>query len=147
MKDEFVTCECCGRATCYKTTYDNTADFALMCFSCGMTTTSFCSEGSEMNAQIDSTAPELYKDLKVIDSSRLVWYPATVTIPEKGIVFLDGAAKDSIRWAAVRATEISDKERAKYPLGQKYKTDMTTAVYFPQDDFTLALQHINFFEL
>lgn len=146
MKDEFVPCQCCGRATCYKSFVDSD-NFSLICFSCGMTTTSHCLVDSEMDKQINESAPELYKDLRVVDSTGFAWYPATITLPEKGIVFLDGTSKDSCRWAAVRAVEIPKKDRKKYPANQKYKTDMSTVVYFPQDEFTLALQHINFFEV
>jgi hypothetical protein len=146
MRDEFVTCQCCGRATCYKTPISST-DFTLMCFSCGMTTVSLCSENSEMDIKIKETAPELYKDLRVVDNANLVWYPATITVPEKGIIFLDGTAKSNCKWAAAKAVEIPKKDRKKFPADQKYKIDMDTVAYFPQDEFTFALQHINLLEV
>jgi hypothetical protein len=146
MKDEFITCQCCGRATCFKS-YVSEVDYSLICFSCGMTTTSLCHENSEMDKKINEAAPELYKDIKVVDGAGLAWYPATVTLPEKGMVFLDGTSKSNCKWASVKAVEIPKKDKKSYPANQKYKTDMSTVAHFPQDEFTLALQHINFFEV
>ena len=48
------------------------------------------SKGSSVVAQAVETSPELYKDLMFEDKNNRVWLPATITLPEKGMVFLDG---------------------------------------------------------
>lgn len=147
MEDSIIECPVCGRNTCYRQIIDSQGNFSLLCLSCGMTTNSFYTEGSELDTKTYEAAPELYKDLRYVDDTKLVWYPATISVPNKGMVFVDGTTKENWRWASVLAVEIDKKDRDKYPKGQTYKMDMKNIVHFNQDEFTLALERINFFSV
>ena len=76
------------------------------------------------------TSPELYKDLLFTDKDKRVWAPATITIPEKGMVFADGTSKDDWKWTAVNAIEIPKEELEKYPKGQTHRMDMKNPYKF-----------------
>lgn len=144
MTDQFVECELCESKLCYHLDYSET-EYSKTCFSCGMSTNTHMKKGSELDKKTLNTTPELYKDLRTVDKSGLVWYPATITLPEKGMVFLDGTSKEDIGWAAVKLTLIKNGERSKFPVGQSHKLDMTTYVKFDKDQFTEAANSIGFF--
>jgi hypothetical protein len=144
MKDEFVSCEVCSRSTCYKQ-YVTEKEYSLLCLSCGQTTHSHITDGSKLDLDTFEQSPELYKDLRFVDKNNLVWYPATVTLPDKGMVFLDGTDKRNWKWASVKAVHIPKEEASKFPKGQTHKIDMSTIVHFGQDEYTMALEHIGFF--
>ena len=93
------------------------------------------------------TSPELYKDLMHIDEDGLVWFPATITLPAKGMVFLDGKSKDNWEWSAVKAIELTEEEKnsGKFPEGQTIKMDVINAKKFPQNGYMDALEVIDFY--
>ena len=105
-------------------------------------------EGSKLVTDTLETSPELYKDLMFVDENKLVWFPATITLPEKGMVFVDGTSKDTWKWAAAKATEISGAEKDKYPKGQTHKMDMSSIKYFDSArGFMDALEVIGFYDI
>ena len=89
MKDSLVTCKRCQSKLCYEQQIDSNT-YTWLCLTCGFTTNTALEEHSEAVDTVRKTAPELYKDLLYIDDKRKVWMPATITVPEKGMVFLDG---------------------------------------------------------
>ena len=123
-----------------------------MCYGCGFNTNSHFVNGSEVIEKANETMPELYKDLMFVDEDNLVWYPTTVNMPEKGMVFLDGTHKDTYRWAGVLATDVKEEEKTKFPIpgmaGEYYtkKMDMTTIKYFDKKDFMEALEYVGIFD-
>ena len=145
--EKLVTCKRCGGNACYEQKIDETITTNL-CMGCGFTTSTLLVEGS---AQVDNaieTSPELYKDLMYKDSSGNIWLPSTITLPEKGMVFIDGTSKTNWKWSAVRAVEITDEDRKlkKFPDDQKYRMDMKNAKLFDQKEFMDALEVIGFYE-
>jgi hypothetical protein len=104
-------------------------------------------EGSEIVRNALESSPELYKQLVSKDADGHVWMPATITLPEKGMVFIDGTSEESWRWAAVKATPILKEEKHKYPEAQSFKMDMKNVQYFNQKDFMDALEVIGFYEI
>jgi hypothetical protein len=61
------------------------------------------------------------------------------------MVFADGANSQNWRWAAVKATLMSEEEKTKFKEKGKeydYKMDMTTLTHFPERDFIEALSYI-----
>jgi hypothetical protein len=144
MKDGFIECIMCGSKLCYHQVFD-ADNFSKTCFSCGMSTNSVMKEGGEADKKALETTPDLYKDLRTVDSDRLVWYPVTITLPEKGMVFLDGTGKGDIGWASVKMVPIPTEEKSKFPSEQSHKLDMTTYVKFEKDQFTEAANSIGFF--
>ena len=150
--DKLVICKRCGSDACYETTLDPEDNKAWMCYGCGFSSNSHYVNGSEVLKQADEKMPELYKDLTFVDGDNLVWYPTTVNMPEKGMVFLDGTTKDTYRWAGVLATEVKEDEKTKFPIpgveGEYYtkKMDMTTIKYFDKKDFMEALDYVGIFD-
>jgi len=106
----------------------NTTITTWMCFGSGFTTSTLMTEGSNLVKQAIETSPELYKDLMHKDEKGLVWLPATITIPEKGMVFVDG----------------TDKKMSKE---QTHKMDMQNVKHFNQNDFMDAAEYIGMFEV
>ena len=104
-------------------------------------------EGSKLVADSLENSPELYKDLMFVDENKKVWFPSTITIPNKGMVFVDGTSKETWRWAAVLSVEILEEEKAKFPKEQTHKMDMKNIQYYAQKDFMDALDTIGFFDI
>ena len=118
-----------------------------MCFGSGYSTSTFMDKDSELVKETLETSPELYKDLMHVDKDNKVWFPATITLPTKGMVFADGTSKDDWKWSAVKAITITEEDRKlkQYPADQEYRMDMANAQKFGQGDFMDALEAIGFF--
>ena len=139
-----------GSNACYEQTFeqDGKEIKTWMCFGSGFSTSTMMTEGSELVRSTLETSPELYKDLMHVDSEGKVWFPATITLPAKGMVFIDGTSKEDWQWSAVKAVSLSEEEikSGKFPKGQEYKMDMANAQKFSQRDFMDALEVIGFYE-
>jgi len=144
--DKLVNCDRCGSNACYEQ-HINESTVTWLCMGCGFTTSTLMVEGSAVVAQALESSPELYKDLLYKDSNGRMWLPATITLPGKGMVFIDGNSKEKWGWSAVKAVPILEEEKSKYPEGQTHKMDMKGAKYFEQRDFMDALEVIGFYEL
>ena len=84
------------------------------------------------------------------DKNKRVWFPATITLPGKGMVFADGTDKRNWKWAAVKAVELSEEEKKsdKFPKDQTHKMDMQNVSYFESKrGFMDALEVIGFYQL
>lgn len=145
--DNLVICKKCGGNACYEQHIDENTK-TWLCMGCGFSTSTVMTEGSAAVKNTLETSPELYKDLMYVDEDKHVWFPATITLPGKGMVFLDGVSKDNWLWSAVLSIDLSEKELAsgKYPADQTIKMDMNNAAKFKQDDFMSALEAIGFFQ-
>lgn len=145
--DNLVICKRCGGNACYeqKVNEDITT---YLCMGCGFTTSTLLKEGSEQVENAIQTSPELYKDLIFKDQDELIWLPSTITLPEKGMVFIDGTSKTNWKWAAVKAVEITDEDRKlkKFPQDQKFRMDMKNVSSYDQKNFMDALEIIGFYE-
>ncbi len=69
------------------------------------------------------------KDLAWTDpKTGLIWVPNTVNEPELGMVFANGTDKNNWSWSAVKAIEVKEEEKIKYPIpgksGEYYKHKM-----------------------
>ena len=144
--EQMTICPHCGGNACFEQKVNEDIQ-TYFCFGCGYSTSTVMTEGSTPVQEALQTAPELYKDLKFVDEKGLVWFPATITIPEKGMVFLDGTSKDTWKWAAAKAVEIVEEEKSKFPKEQTHKMDMKSIVHYEQRDFMEALDHIGFFDV
>jgi len=100
------------------------------CFGCGFTANITTTEDNLEN--IESVIPQLYKDLKFKDDKGYHWYPSTVILEDKSMVFADGKSIEDWKWAGV--------------LSKEGKADMSTVKYFEEKDFMEALDYIGFFE-
>ena len=82
------------------------------------------------------------------DSEGRVWFPATITVPNSGMVFADGTSKKDWGWSAVKSIPLSEEEikSGRFPAGQTTKMDMNNVKKFPRDKgFIDALEEIGFF--
>lgn len=110
LAKSFVTCPHCESNLCYHQDMGNGVE-AMTCLSCGFTTTNQMLEGSEVEKAVSARYPRLYKDLRYRDIHGFVWYPAVVTVPEKGMVYIDGSDSENWEWVATPVRRLTRKER------------------------------------
>jgi hypothetical protein len=136
-----------GSNACYEQSFEEEGKEikTWLCFGSGYTTSTLMTEGSKTLQDLMETAPELHKDLLHKDSEGRIWLPATITLPNKGMVFLDGTSKQDWKWSGVKAISIADSELDKYPEGQTHKMDMMNGKAFEKKDFMDALEYIGFY--
>ena len=137
-----------GSNACYEQSFEQDGQEikTWLCFGSGFTTSTLMSEGSKTVTDLLETAPELHKELLHTDKNKRVWAPATISLPAKGMVFADGTSKKDWQWSAVKAIEITEEEKQKFPEGQTHRMDMANGKKFGQRDFMDALEHIGFFK-
>jgi len=146
FQDQFTTCRRCQGNACYEQKVDeNTTTW--LCFSCGFSTSTLLTEDSDPYKHTIESSPELYKDLQFKDELGYVWFPCTITIPEKGMVFVDGTSVKDWKWASIKTVPIPEDEKDKYPEGQTHKMDHSTLTHFEQKDFMDSLSTIDFYSL
>lgn len=145
INDELITCKRCGSDACYHSQIDSVDTY--MCWTCGFSTTSNHKENSDIVKELKKSLPELYKDLKFVDDQRLVWMPCIITLPDSGMVFIDGRTEDDYKWAAVKMVPLTEEEisSGKFKGDQLTKADFTTIKYFDKLDFMSAAEHIGIF--
>ncbi len=138
-----------GSDACYQQTFETDGQeiTTWMCMGSGFTTSTLMTSGSKLHNDLLETSPELYKDLLHIDENNRVWSPATITLPEKGMVFLDGRSAEDWQWAAVKVVEVTEEERKSknFPKDQTHRMDMQNVQHFGKNDFMDACDAIGFF--
>jgi hypothetical protein len=147
MTDNLIICPHCGSDACYEVESAPTVK-TYSCFGCGFTTNSLMKEGEKFYEEQIEMLPEIYKDVVFKDANGLIWMPTTVNLPQNGMVFYNGTNKENAKWAAVKAIEVTEEEKTKYPIkgkpGEFYKwrMDMTTMQSFEMREFIDALSFI-----
>jgi len=142
--DNLTTCTRCGSDACYVQEVNEQVKLHF-CYGCGFQANTAMTRDSEFLQQQMEVLPELYKELMGEDENGTIWMPSVVNIPDKGMVFADGANGSNWRWAAVKATLMSEEEKTKFKEKGKeydYKMDMTTLTHFSERDFIDALSYI-----
>jgi len=147
-KDQLVECNRCGGNACYEQ-HINENTTTWLCMGCGFTTSTMMLEGSKLVQDLLETSPELYKDLLYKDNNKRMWAPSTITLPGKGMVFIDGNNKENWKWKAVKAVPITEEDRKvkEYPKDQDFKMDMQGSKEFGQREFMDALEVIGFYQI
>ena len=139
-----------GSNACYEQSFihENKEVKTWLCFGSGFTTSTLMVKNSPAVKSAVETSPELYKDLMHIDKTGKVWFPATITLPEKGMVFVDGKTTKDWKWSSVSAIKLTEEELSsgKFPKGQEWKMDMANAKLYGQKDFMDALETIGFYD-
>jgi hypothetical protein len=94
----------------------------------------------------EETLPELYKDLKYVDSEGRVWYPIAINLPTKGTVFIHGNTKDNWQWAGIKSKKLTKKEllEPKYK-DSTHKSNAKSLKHF-EKDFIEACDYIGLFK-
>jgi hypothetical protein len=127
MKESLIICPRCGGDACHEVSNDKLTVWS--CFGCGFTSNSTLTE--DKLDEVETVMPQLYKDLRFKDENDYYWYPSTVILENKAMVFADGKNKDEWKWAAVQSKDD--------------KADMTTVKHFEEKDFMEGLDYIGFF--
>jgi len=135
-----------GSNACYEQVFNHEGSqiTTWLCFGSGFTSSTLMTEGSVTVRNALETSPELYKDLMFEDKNGKVWLPATITLPNKGMVFIDGSSKDDWKWAGVKAIELTEGDK-KVQKDQTHKMDMKNVKHFGQNDFMDAAEYIGMF--
>lgn len=141
--EKLVNCKRCEGNACAEST-DGTITI-YFCWGCGYQTSTLMKEGSKLVFDYVATAPDLYKDIMFIDQDKNVWLPSIVSVPEKGIVFMDGTDKSNAQWSAMKSIPLSIEE-SKALGGQSYKMDKNSTKSFGQD-FMSAVEYIGMFSI
>ena len=128
MKESLGICPRCGGNACHEASNDKLSVWS--CFGCGFTSNSTLTEDNLKTTE--SVMPQLYIDLKFKDDKGYYWYPSTVILDDKSMVFADGKSIGEWQWAGVQSKE--------------EKADMSTVKYFEEKDFMEALDYVGFFQ-
>ena len=146
--DEIINCPKSGGDLCYKVEI-NKEITNFLSLSCGFWTNTLMKENSEFYNEQLSTLPELYKDIAWKDpDTDLIWIPNTINIPDKGMVFANGSEISNWKWTAVKAVDVLEEEKEKYPIpgknGEYYlkRMDMENGKSFEERDYMEALSYI-----
>ena len=148
MKDQLVTCKRCSGNACYEQHIDEST-ITWMCMGCGFTSSTVMDKDGEATKNTLETSPELYKDLMFVDENNRAWFPATITLPAKGMVFLDGTSISDWKWAAVKAIPLTEEEKnsGRFPKDQEFKMNVKESSKFEQKNFMDALEVIGFYDI
>ena len=104
------------------------------CYGCGFHTREGWNKTKIKNLEkFEKNMPELYQSIRFIDENGAYWYPQTINIPQKGMVFADGASPLTWKWCSVPLSPATGK------------IDMSGGTYYDEKDFIEALDNINFF--
>ena len=128
MQESLIVCSRCGGNAFHEASNDQLTMWS--CFGCGFTANSTLTD--DKLEEVEAIIPQLYKDLKFKDEKGLYWYPNSVMLEDRSMVFADGRSIDDWKWAGVQSKE--------------GKADMTTVKYFDEKEFMEALDYIGFFE-
>ena len=145
--DKLTICKRCGSDACYTTEVNDKIN-NYFCYGCGFQSNSLMKEGEQIMEEQMEILPELYKDLKFEDKDGQIWFPSTVNLPTQGMVFANGSTTENWKWAAVKAVEVLEFEKHKYPKpGKKdeyyeHRMDMSTMKQFEERDYMEALSYI-----
>ena len=146
MKDNLVYCKRCKQPSCYELEASPSVK-VYQCMGCGFQTLSLMKEGTNFyNEQVESLA-ELYKDLFYTDDEGKVWFPQTVNIAEKGMVYVNGTSILDWKWNAIKSTKVLEEEKENFKIPYtneyyEYKMDYDTLKSYEQDSFLEALAYI-----
>lgn len=144
MTDKMSICPKCGCDGCYVTPINETKN-NYFCWGCGFQTNDLMVEGEFNFGEYEETIPELYKDIKYVDSEKRVWYPISINLVDKGTVFLSGKSIDEIQWSAIKVVLLTEEEK-KQPKYKNltYKSDAKSLKHFG-NDFIEACDYIGVF--
>ena len=140
-----MQCPHCGSNVCYVQKVG--AEETAMCMACGYTTTTMMKEGSQSELQVSQRQPILYRELRFVDSNGSVWYPAVITLPGVGMVYLDGTGKDNYEWVMTPFRKVTRRERRLRKLSkeQEYVADAANTQRFGKDGFVEAAAALGVF--
>jgi hypothetical protein len=127
MTEKLIDCPRCESNACSEMSNDKITIW--LCMGCGFTSnTTITADNVE---QMEATLPELYKALRFKDTDGKYWYPNSVMLDDKAMVFAEGTSVNDWKWSAVQSKD--------------GKADMTTKQEFAEREFMDALEYIGYF--
>lgn len=135
-----VKCPICEQNACYEQKIDEKLSTQL-CMSCGYSSSTLLTKQSEAFKNAVETSPELYKDLAKEGENEQMWLPATLMVPNKGMVFVDGTSKDNWVWASAKAIPLLEPKD-----GQTHRMDMENKKTFNKNQFMKACLNAGIFD-
>ena len=148
--DNMIICDRCGSDACYVQEVNDEIKIH-QCYGCGFMTNSLLKQDSQFFEEQMELLPNLYKELMGEDDDGKIWMPSTINIPDKGMIFANGTDINSWKWGAVKATQVPEEDKEKYPIPNKkgeyykHKMDMETLQDFDEKDYIEALDYIGIF--
>jgi len=148
MKDELGFSPLCGlEESAYITPINETLK-SYKCLVTGFETNDLMKLDEFDFETFEETLPELYKDIKQVDSDKRVWYPQTINIEGVGIIFVLGTSRDDWEWAAIKSIKVREEEKEKFKnptTGEyiKYKNDPSTLTKFGKEGFIDSLDYLD----
>lgn len=127
MTEKLIDCPRCTSNACSE--ISNGTVTIWVCMGCGFTSNNTITKDNV--EQMETTLPELYKALRYKDEDGKYWYPNSVMLDNKSMVFAEGTSVDDWKWSAVQSKD--------------GKADMTTKQEFTERDFMEALDYIGYF--
>jgi hypothetical protein len=127
MTEKLIDCPRCESNACSEMTDGKVSIW--ICMGCGFTANTTI---TDLNIeQMEVTLPELYKALKFKDQDGKYWYPNSVMLENKSMVFAEGISIEDWKWSAVQSKD--------------GKADMSTKQEFLEREFMDALEYIGYF--
>ena len=145
--DDLIIFNICGSNDCYKQEVNESVN-NFMCYGCGFVSNTLMKEGEVFWEEQKMKLPELHKDLIFEDENNQFWIPHTINIEDKGMVFANGSEISNWKWTAVKAVDVLEEEKEKYPIpgknGEYYlkRMDMENGKSFEERDYMEALSYI-----
>jgi hypothetical protein len=128
MEEKLVICPKCNGNACSEMT--NGVVTIWICMGCGFTSNTTITDKNYI--EMEGTLPELYKALRFKDADGKYWYPNSVMLEDKSMVFAEGSSIEGWKWSAVQSKE--------------GKADMSTKKEYEQNEFMDALEYIGYFK-
>ena len=128
MEEKLIICPRCSSNACSEMT--NGVVTIWICMGCGFTSNTTITDKNYI--EMEGTLPELYKALRFKDVDGKYWYPNSVMLEDKSMVFAEGSTVEEWKWSAVQAKE--------------GKADMSTKKEYEQNEFMDALEYIGYFK-
>ena len=127
MTEKLIDCPRCSSNACSE--MSNGTVTIWVCMGCGFTSNNTITNTNV--EQMETTLPELYKALRYRDEDGKYWYPNSVVLEDKSMVFAEGTTSMDWKWSAVQSKD--------------GKADMTTKQEFAEREFMDALEYIGYF--
>jgi hypothetical protein len=127
MKETLINCPKCNGNACSEMT--NGVVTIWICMGCGFTSNNTITDKNV--EEMESTLPELYKALRYKDTDGKYWYPNSVMLENKSMVFAEGTDNEDWKWSAVQSID--------------GKADMSTKKEYEQNEFMDALEYVGYF--
>jgi hypothetical protein len=128
MKEALINCSRCNSNACSEVSNEKLTIWT--CFGCGFTSNTTMIEANI--ATTEEVLPELYKALRYVDIEGYYWYPTSVILDNKSMVFAEGKSIEDWKWSAVQSKD--------------GKPDMSTKKEFAEREFMEALDYIGYFK-